>query len=84
MNFELLKMYGVSRYPNAPAFTSIEDLSVIATPESLRSLADFLRQCADTMEKEGAGLTKEWHMHLRDVAKNWREDMADVIVSAAL
>lgn len=76
----ILKAYGVARFPNEPAITPCEDISIIGTPETLRSLGIFLLNCADKMASNGEKISEEWHMHLRDSSKEWNEEMIDVIV----
>ena len=73
-----MKAYGRPRKAGPSPDLELGEVSLLATPESLRALARFLAESADQMEQHGPDFG---HNHLRDSAHGWQQDWADFIVA---
>jgi hypothetical protein len=72
----VFKFYGYSRDNNEDIPTELREVSVLADPELLKSLGQFLLSCASEIEVE-----QKWdHRHFRDVYSNLSPQCSDFIV----
>lgn len=74
-----LKLYGASRYPRSAEIVEHDDFSLLADPETLRVIANFLLESANELEKLALA-EQNWHRHLRDFWPDWKEEMCDIVV----
>jgi hypothetical protein len=74
-----LKLYGATRYPRPAEIFEHDDFSLLADPDTLRAIANFLLESANELEKLTL-VEQDWHRHLRDSWTDWKEEMCDIVV----
>jgi hypothetical protein len=75
-----LKAYGRGKVISKDGLFQLTEVSLVGTPDELKSLAKFLEEAAATKERVGEGFG---HRHLRDekALHPWDDHCADVIVA---
>jgi len=71
-----MKLYGYIENADSDSPSVLEEVTVAATPNSLRSMASFFRDVADLMEKHGEQFG---HEHFSDYHDGFRADPTLVI-----
>ncbi len=74
----VFKFYGYSRDNNKDTPTELKEVSVLAEPELLKSLGQFLLSCANEIEVDKK--LKWEHKHFRDVYSNLSSQSPDFVV----
>lgn len=76
-----VKAFGYTAAGEASSLPAeLREVTIIAGPNELRRIADFLRDAADAIETHKEDFD---HEHLRDVLPDWSEESTDIIVSQA-
>ncbi|RKZ73501.1 MAG: hypothetical protein DRR19_30935 [Candidatus Parabeggiatoa sp. nov. 1] len=74
----VFKFYGYSRDNNEDTPTELGEVSVLAEPELLNSLGQFILSCASEIEVDKK--TKWEHRHFRDVCSHLSPQCPDFII----
>lgn len=63
---------------NDDGLLEMSEISIKTSPDNLRKIAQFLSQCADSIEKHGKNFG---HEHLSDQFDKWNNNFSDIIVT---
>jgi hypothetical protein len=74
-----MEIFGYKRKEvNEHGLLEMNEVTFLASPNTLRAIAKLLTDAADLIEKKPGSID---HLHLQDTWRDWQEDYPDVVVA---
>lgn len=74
-----MNIYGYTKGSDSnERLQELSEITLKADPSELRTIADFILDCANEIENDVNGIWE--HMHIEDRVVDWSQDTASIIV----